>query len=73
MDALLEIGNGPGWGTNGNAMTLFKNSQLRTASSIEAKGGLRTAPLGDLSMGSFTSGANPADLDPATGLKYPNE
>lgn len=72
-DSLFEVGNGTEWDARSNALTLFKDATLRTAGVIEAKGGLRTPPQGDLSMGEFTAGENPADLDPALGLKYPPE
>lgn len=74
-DPLFEIGNGtgtpndPNWFRN--ALTMRKNANMRTAGVIEAKGGLRAAPLGDLSMGDFTAGQNPATLNKA--LKYSGE
>jgi len=73
-DPVLEIGNGAAdWGTPSNAVTVLKNANMRTGGVVEAKNGFRTPPKGDLSMGEFTSGSNPADLDPTLGLRYPTE
>lgn len=81
-DALFIVGNGQEFDAEGNwvsnpftsnALTLSKNANMRTGGVVEAKDGFRTPPKGDLSMGEFTAGQNPADLDPATGLKYPSE
>ncbi len=70
-DPVLEIGNGVS-GAGSNAVTIFKNGKLRTAGTIESQAGMRVPQTGDLSMGSYTNGNNPASLNPATGLLYPN-
>ena len=72
-DPVLEIGNGADRETPSNAVTILKNGELRAAGVIQSKAGVRVPPLGDLSMGEFTSGSNPADLDPTLGLRYPTE
>ena len=73
-DPILEIGNGEDdWRIPSNAVTVFKNGKLRTGNVAEFKGGVRVPPQGDLSMGDFTAGNNPADLNPTLGLKYQNE
>jgi len=72
-DPVLEIGNGQDWETPSNAVTIFKNGKLRTSNVAEFKGGVRVPQQGDLSMGDFIAGPNPADLDPTLGLKYQNE
>lgn len=68
-DSLLILGNGNGGASN--ALVVRKDALLRTGGAIEAKKGMRTKPLGDLSMGAFTAGANPDTLD--QGLEYPSE
>lgn len=73
QDPVLEIGNGGDWGTPSNAVTIFKSGELRTSSKAQFKGGVRVPPQGDLSMGDFAAGQNPADLDPTLGLKYQGE
>lgn len=70
-DSLLMIGNGVDSENLSNALVLQKDGDLRANGKGEYKGGLRAAPLGDLSMGSFTSGSNPSSLDEA--LKYSGE
>jgi hypothetical protein len=72
-DPVLEIGNGGDWNSPSNAVTILKNANMRTGGKAEFKGGVRVPPQGDLSMGDFTAGNNPADLDPTLGLKYQNE
>jgi hypothetical protein len=73
-DPVLEIGNGEAdGGIPSNAVTVFKNGKLRTSNVMESKVGFRTPPQGDLSMGDFTAGSNPADLVPTSGLKYQGE
>ena len=73
-DPVLEIGNGEAsGGIPSNAMTVLKNGELRTEGVIQSKAGVRVPPQGDLSMGDFTAGNNPADLDPTSGLKYQGE
>lgn len=74
-DELFVVGNGSGtlegaW-TPSNALVMRKNANMRTGGIIEAKGVIRCAPGGDLSMGTFTAGQNPATLDVA--LKYSDE
>ena len=72
-DVVVEVGGGnpgPG-GVRKNAATIFGNGNFRVGGTIEAKAGIRVPPQGDLAMGEFTAGQNPADLDPATGLLYP--
>lgn len=86
-DPLFEIGNGipeqyfidEGTGedifidgTNSNALTVYKNGDMRSAGVIEAKGGIRVPPSGGLDMGPFAVGKNPATLEPARGLLYPD-
>jgi hypothetical protein len=62
-------------GPPSNALVVHKNGEVRAAGKIQSKGGFRTPPMGDLNMGEFTAGANPAD--PANGLnaslRYPGE
>jgi len=70
-DPVLEIGNGVG-GSRGNAVTIFKSGNLRTAGTIESQAGIRVPQTGDLGMGVFTNGNNPSTLVPSTGLLYPN-
>lgn len=70
-DPVLEIGNGVS-GAPSDALTIFKNGNLRTVGTVEVQGSFRTPPAGDLSMGSYTNGNNPATLNPATGLLYPS-
>jgi hypothetical protein len=71
-DDLFVIGNGDwdAW-TYSNALTVHKNGETRTAGPIQAKGGIRIPPGGDISMGTFTQGQNPDTLD--AGLRYENE
>jgi hypothetical protein len=79
-DDLVTVGNGivgPS-GTSGersNAFVIHKNGNVRAAGNIQAKGGVRVPPMGDLSMGGFTAGANPADPETGlnAGLRYPEE
>ncbi len=72
-DDLVVVGNGQS--TPSNALAIHKNGDTRVAGTVQAKGGFRTPPMGDLSMGDFHTGANPAD--PSTGLnaglRYPAE
>jgi len=70
-DAVVEIGNGTS-GFPSNAVTIFKSGELRTQGLIQSQAGVRVPPTGDLSMGGYTNGANPATLNPATGLLYPS-
>jgi hypothetical protein len=70
-DPVLEIGNGNWSDGPSNALTILKNGTLRTAEKIESKVGVRIPQQGDLSMGIFNTGQNPATLDPELGLEYP--
>lgn len=77
-DNLFVIGNGTyDWEEvyRSNALVVRKNANMRTGGRLEAKGVIRCAPGGDLSMGSFTSSpaglGNPATLNAA--LKYSGE
>ena len=78
-DDLFVIGNSGSSTNKSNALAVHKNGNTRIAGKVESKGGFRTPPMGDLSMGSFTAGTNPAALstDPLpglnAGLRYPNE
>ena len=69
-DPLLEIGNG----TNApsDAVTVFKNGNLRAAGTIESPSGVRIPPSGNLSMGVYTSGNSPTNLCGTNGLLYPD-
>jgi hypothetical protein len=71
-DPIIEIGNGTS-GEPSNAVTIFKSGELRTEGAVQSKVGFRTPPTGDLSMGAYTAGSNPATLDPSLGLKYQGE
>jgi hypothetical protein len=86
-DDLFVIGNGGETtipdevspGVSSNALTVHKNGDLRVAGNVQSKGGFRTPPMGDLDMGDFKTGVNPAalptDANPGmnAGLRYPNE
>jgi hypothetical protein len=65
----LEVGNG----TNNasDAVTVFKNGNLRAAGAIESPTGVRIPQTGDMNMGSFTNGNSPALLAGTNGLTYP--
>jgi hypothetical protein len=76
-DDLFVIGNSNGIFAS-NALVVHKNGNTRVAGTVEAKGGFRTPPMGDIGMGSFTAGNNPNPPAPdATGLnaglRYPAE
>jgi hypothetical protein len=75
-DDLLTLGNGNlDWSSGpvvaSNALALHKNGKLRVANTVESKGGFRTPKMGDIEMGLFTAGPNPATLN--EGLRYPAE
>jgi hypothetical protein len=70
-DSVFEVGNGSITNSS-NAVTIFKNGNLRTAGTIESQAGIRVPQTGDLGMGVFTNGNNPSTLVPSTGLLYPN-
>lgn len=75
-DDLLTLGNGNLDGSSGpvvasNALALHKNGKLRVANTVESKGGFRTPKMGDIEMGLFTAGPNPATLN--EGLRYSAE
>jgi len=69
-DPVLEIGNGTS-AAHSNAVTIFKSGEIRSEGLVQSQAGFRTPPTGDLSMGSYTNGNNPATLNPQTGLLYP--
>jgi hypothetical protein len=69
-DSLFVVGNGEE-GSPSNALVMRKNASMRTGGTFEAKGVIRCAPGGGLSMGTFTEGQNPSTLD--AGLKYSGE
>ncbi len=82
-DDLFVIGNSSHY-YNGqsNAFVVHKNGNTRAAGTVEAKGGFRTPPMGDIAMGDFTAGPIPgghsatAGSDPETlnaGLRYQGE
>ena len=79
-DDLFVVGNGDAdeW-VPSNAFVVHKNGNVRAAGNVQSKGGFRTPPMGDLDMGSFTAGTNPAapstDAKPGlnAGLRYPTE
>jgi hypothetical protein len=68
---LLVVGNGTASNAASNALVMRKNANMRTGGDLEAKGVIRCAPGGGLSMGTFTEGQNPSTLD--AGLKYSGE
>jgi hypothetical protein len=74
-DDLVTVGNGdayPVWPeTQSNALALHKNGKLRVANTVDSKGGFRTPKMGDIEMGLFTAGPNPATLN--AGLRYSGE
>jgi hypothetical protein len=70
-DDLLVLGNGTATNAQANAYTVHKNGNTRVAGSVQAKGGFRTPPMGDIGMGSFTTGTNPTTLN--VGLRYTGE
>jgi hypothetical protein len=78
-DDLLVVGNGDIDTAPSNAFVVHRNGNTRIAGGVHAKGGFRTPPMGDLSMGEFNAGINPAaplnDPSPGldTGLRYPGE
>lgn len=69
-DELLVVGNGRADWSESNALVLRKNANLRIGGKFEAKGVVRCAAGGDISMGSFTAGHNPADLNEALTYNY---
>jgi trimeric autotransporter adhesin len=81
-DDIMVVGNGDSDTTRSNALTVHKNGNVRVAGTVQAKGGFRTPPMGDIGMGSFTAGPVPgghsatAGSNPATlnaGLRYSQE
>ena len=54
-----------------NAMKVRKNGAVRTAGTVESKGGFRTPKMGDIEMGLFTAGPDPTTLN--AGLRYTGE
>jgi hypothetical protein len=67
-DDLLVLGNGASDAERSNALVVHKNGNTRAAGTVEAKGGFRTPPMGDIGMGDFVAGPSPAGLD--AGLRY---
>jgi hypothetical protein len=57
-DPVFEIGNGSSSSTTSDAFMVLKNGN------VTASGTMRCSPGGDLSMGSFTAGSNPATAQP---------
>lgn len=74
-DDLFVIGNGTSTSNQSNAFAIHKNGNTRIAGQLEAKGVIRCAKAGDLDMGAFTDGANPADATNGlnAGLRYATE
>jgi len=83
-DDLLVVGNGGASNNDGgppfadspnNAFAIHKNGNTRIAGQLETRGIIRCAKAGDLDMGVFTDGANPADATNGlnAGLRYPTE
>lgn len=79
-DDLFIVGNGTEDGNiRSNAFVIHKNGNTRVAGNLDVKGIVRVKPAGDLSMGIFTAGTNPAapstDPEPGldAGLRYPGE
>jgi hypothetical protein len=84
-DDLFVVGNGPegGYDSNeeqrNNAFVVHKNGNTRVGGNLDVKGTVRVKPSGDLLMGEYTAGRNPAAaLDSPTpglngGLRYPGE
>ena len=83
-DPILEIGNGTNGVTTTNwwggvtvtqfpsdAVTIFKNGNIRNVGNVETMGSFRMPQAGDMSMGSFTNGNSPKNLIPTNGLTYP--
>lgn len=70
-DDLFVIGNRPRTiplSEKSNAFVVHKNGITRAAGVIESKEGIRVPPGGDIPMGVFTAGRNPADMN--AGLRY---
>ena len=76
-DDLFVVGNGSVddsylvLGPPSNALVVRKNGDTRVAGNLQVKGGIRVAPGGDISMGDFHTGDNPAALN--NGLRYESE
>lgn len=62
-------------GPPSNAFVVHHDGNTRAQGKVESKGGFRTPPMGDLGMGGFTAGTNPADPVNGlnSGLRYPTE
>lgn len=73
-DDLFVVGNGGVSQSDADpaaastALVINKNGNARLGGSLQVKGGIRIPPGGDISMGDFDEGDNPADLNKA--LRY---
>jgi hypothetical protein len=67
---IFEIGNGF-FDANSNALTFYRKGDMRLSGKLEARHGVRVPEQGDISMGEFTTGQDPAEMEPGTGLLYP--
>lgn len=74
-DDLFVVANGSLDTARANALVVLKNGNTRIAGTVQAKGGFRTPKMGDIDMGEFTAGPNPADATTGlnAGLRYPSE
>jgi hypothetical protein len=71
-DDLLIVGNGTAYPpAASNAVKVRRNGAMRAAGVVESKVGFRTPKMGDIEMGLFTAGPNPATLN--DGLRYSAE
>ena len=59
-DDVLVIGGGDlnEWVPR-NVLSVHKNGNMRVRGTVQAKGGFRTPPMGDIGMGDFTAGPTP--------------
>jgi hypothetical protein len=58
-DPLFEIGNGTSSSATSDALVVYKNGNTTVQGTLAAHTGVRCAPGGDLSMGTFTAGTAP--------------
>jgi hypothetical protein len=71
-DDLLIVGNGTAYPpAASNAVKVRRNGAMRAAGVVESKVGFRTPKMGDIDMGLFTAGPDPATLN--SGLGYAGE
>lgn len=73
-DDLFVVGNGnpeQSVSEHSNAFVVHKNGEMRSGGLIQARDGVRVPPGGDIPMGGFTAGKNPAELN--AGLRYEGE